>query len=601
MNPLDFLCTHEPFNRLSDGARARLEDAIEITFVPGGTRILERSGPRNAYLFVVRKGAVRLEVDGREIDELAPGECFGFPSLFALGAPNLDVVASQDTLLYRISSEVFLGLCDACEPFEHFFRAGVAERLRRATSIESAATGVDFAMPIGDLARRAPVFIDRTATVQDAARVMRDQRISSVLIDGEPAGILTDRDLRTRVLAEGLGPETPAASVMSQPLRALAADAPLIDALLFVLRERFHHLPLTRDGRIVGLVTHGDLLRHQARSPALLLKRFERRAGQDDISEYAREIESAVVALAASGVQAVEIGRVVAALNDGLTRSLLARAEESLGPPPCPYAWIVFGSEGRREQLLITDQDNALIFAEPSDAARSYFARLAAQVVQGLLDASFPPCAGGFMATRWNHPLEEWEARFTSWVEQPEARALLEVANLFDFRKIHGTLDLASLEEIIALGGKRDIFLAHLTRASLGMRPPIGLFHRVRQDRDGIDLKASGLMPIIGLARLHALEAGSRERPTLSRLEAAARAGVITAQAAETLDEAFRFLFRLRLERHLGAIRAGGTPTNRIRLEDLDPLSARHLKEAFLFVRQMQQVAAQRFQVDILG
>ena len=601
VNPVEFLTSHEPFSRLSEDQRARLENAIEVTFSAGGTRVLDRATPGNEHFFVVRKGTVRLEIEGREIDELAPGECFGFSSIFAGTAPEFDVIAAQDTLLYRIPAAEFLWLCDASEPFSHFFRAGVAERLKRATSDEIIASGIDFAMPIGRLAQRAPVFVDRDTTVGAAARTMREQRISSVLIEGAPRGILTDRDLRGRVLAEGRGPETPVAAVMSQPLRSLSADAPLIEALLFVLSERIHHLPLERDGQIVGLVTHGDLLRHQVRSPAFLLKRFERRAGLEDISEYASEIHSTVAALASSGVRAIEIGRVVAALNDGLTRSLIQRAEEALGPPPCPYAWIVFGSEGRREQLLITDQDNALVYAEASEHAQRYFGRLGELVVQGLLDASFPPCRGGFMATQWNHPVAEWETRFASWVEKPDAHALMGVANLFDFRAIHGDLDLEPLEGLITAGGRNKLFLAHLTRASIGVRPPIGLFHRVRQDRDGIDLKATGLLPIIGLARDFALEAQSHERSTLARLDAARRSGVLSEEGAETLDESFRFLFRLRLDRQLRALSSGETPTNRVRLEEIDALSARHLKEAFLYVRQMQQAVAQRFRIDVMS
>jgi CBS domain-containing protein len=601
VNPVEFLTSHEPFSRLSAEQCARLENAIEITFAAEGTRILERARPKNEHLYVIRKGVVRLEVEGREIDELAPGEPFGFPSLFAETGPYFDVIASQDALLYRIPVAEFKRLCDESEPFSHFFRAGVAERLKRATSDEIFASGIDFAMPIGRLAQRAPVFVDRDTTVGAAARTMREQRISSVLIDGAPRGILTDRDLRGRVLAEGRGPETLVAAVMSHPLRSLSADAPLIEALLFVLSERFHHLPLERDGQIVGLVTHGDLLRHQVRSPAFLLKRFERRAGLEDISEYASEIHSTVAALASSGVRAIEIGRVVAALNDGLTRSLIQRAEEALGPPPCPYAWIVFGSEGRREQLLITDQDNALAYAEASEHAKRYFGRLGKRVVQGLLDASFPPCRGGFMATQWNHPVAEWEARFASWVEKPDAHALMGVANLFDFRAIHGDLDLEPLERLIASGGRHKLFLAHLTRASISLRPPIGLFHRMRQNRDGIDLKTTGLMPIIGLARVLALEAQSRERSTLARLDAARRAGVLSEEGAETLDESFRFLFRLRLDRQLRALSSGETPTNCVRLEEIDALNARHLKEAFLYVRQVQQAVAQRFRVDIMS
>ncbi len=601
MDPLDFLVAHEPFSQLDGAERAAIADALEIHFEPHGRLVLEREGAPSEYLWIVRKGAVRLEVNGHPIDELAVGEAFGFPSLLADSRPHFDVVTVADTLFYRVAKPVFLRLCAANEAFAHFFRAGIGDRLRRSIEAEPSSLAADLATPIGRLVLRPAVFVDASASVGEAARTMRAARISSVLVRGEPMGILTDRDLRSRVLAEDLGPATPVSSVMSAPLRMLPADAPLIEALLFVLHERLHHLPLERDGEVVGLVTLGDLLRHQVKSPAFLIKRFERGAAGDEVVEYPNEIAAMVESLTWSGTEATEIGRIVAALNDALVKSIAARAEAALGPPPCPYRFIVFGSEGRREQLLITDQDNAIVYESESETARAYFPRLAEAIVSSLLAASFPPCAGGFMATRWCHPLETWKEHFLSWQSEPNPQALLDVANFFDFRGIVGDLDLEPLERLIASGTHRDVFLAQLARASLAMRPPLGLFHRVRQEQDGVDLKASGLMPIVGLARVHALEAGSRERSTLARIEAARRAGTISQEGADALAESFRFFFRLRLDAQLLALRSGERPTNRVRLEALGSLKGRHLKEAFLFVRQMQQALAHRYQVDLLG
>lgn len=600
MDPLEFLREHEPFSRLPPGRLEWVGRELEIAYAPRGTRVLTRGGDPNTHLWVVRKGSVKLEVDGRAIDVLVDGEVFGFTSLLSGGRPQFDVTAGEDCLLYKIPSKVFHSLREDAS-FGEFFQESLARRLRGATRRESVALAGDLATPVGKLVRRPPVVVSRETSVGAAARRMRDERVSSVLVSGEPMGIVTDADLRSRVLAEGLGPDVPVTRVMSAPLKTFPAESPLVEALLYVLGERIHHLALERRGEVVGVVTHSDILRHQSKSPGYLLKTIEKSRGPEDWAGYAGEITGMVESLVWAGLEATRVGHVVASLNDALVQQILRTVEAELGPPPCPYAWIVFGSEGRREQALITDQDNALVFAEDAAGAREYFERLAARVIESLTRASFPPCAGGFMATRWNKTLAEWDELFRSWIESPEPESLIEVQNFFDFRAIHGALDLSPLHRRILEGSRSAIFLAHLARASLGMQPPIGLFRRIKEDEDGVDLKAGGIMPTVSLARVAALEAGSGARSTIARLEAGREGGTLSEDGADTLAEGFRFLFRLRLQTQLAAMRRGEPASNRVRGDDLSPLDRRHLKETFLHVREMQEALAQRFKTGMLG
>jgi CBS domain-containing protein len=285
---------------------------------------------------------------------------------------------------------------------------------------------------------------------------------------------------------------------------------------------------------------------------------------------------------------------------------LLEAAEEQLGRPPAPYAFVVFGSEGRREQTLLTDQDNALVYGDAGDvhaedAHAAYFAALARLVVDHLVAAGFPPCPGGFMATNWRRSLTAWERLFRSWVETPDPKALMEALNFFDFRPVAGELKLEGLDQRLLHGGRERVFLAHLARASIGLTPPIGPFRHIRQQDGGVDLKKGGIVPIVGLARLYALEAQSRARDTLARLDAAAEAGTLSQSGAATLSEAFRFLLRIRLRAQLSALKRGERPDNRAPLDDLSPLERQHLKDVFLAIREMQQATALRYAVDRLA
>jgi CBS domain-containing protein len=542
-----------------------------------------------------------LEADGRVVALLEEGECFGFPSLLAESSPTVDVVADEDCLLYRLPDATFQRLMAEAE-FASFFVEGLHQRLRRAVhSTEPNLIAADLSSPCRMLVTRPPVEVGPDATVADAARVMSAHNTSSVLVTTEPMGILTDRDLRNRVLARGLSPDTPVLRAFTRPVTTLPVDAPLFEMLLLMLEHRVHHVPLMEHDEVIAVVTDTDLLRHHLKSPFHLLKSVERSEDPSQLAGYSQRLSGIIESMVASGLDAGQIGRVVATLNDAVVVRLLRAAETDLGPPPCRYAWIVFGSEGRREQAMLTDQDNAIIYADESDGAANYFSSLADQVVRGLTEIGFPRCVGGFMATNWCRPLAAWVDLFQGWIREPRPEALLEAANFFDFRAVHGGLSLSPLDEVVAGAHSNRVFLAHLVKAALRFRPPLGLFRTIKEEDGGVDVKKGGIMPIVSMARTYGLEAASRARGTLERLEAARAAEILSDEGAELLSESFRYLFRLRLDHQLVTRRHGGHPSNRIMIDDLTPMEKRHLKDAFRHVHGMQEALSHRWRVDALG
>lgn len=447
----------------------------------------------------------------------------------------------------------------------------------------------NLSLPVKHLIKRAPVFIDAGATISEAARAMQDAHIGSVLVADDPPGIITDRDLRGRVLAAGLGSDTPVRQVMTRPIKTLDSDAPVFDALRLMLEENIHHLPLVEEGKIVGLVSSTDLLNLQASSPFYLRRTLEDLEHRTEVVNYSRELSTIVQTLFRGGLNAVQIGRIVSSLNDSLVKRLVKIAERDLGPAPADFAWIVFGSEGRFEQTLLTDQDNALVYGEESEAARPYFKALSERVVNGLIEAGFPPCAGGFMATRWCKPLQEWQRLFNGWVRTPKPQALLDATIFFDFRAVAGGLGLAPLEEILAASRAEKLFITHMMSDALVFRPPLGFFNRIRT-RDGrVDLKKGGLQPIVCLARTAALAAGSQERSTLERLAVAGRSGaILTQKDVKELAEAFQFLSHLRLRRQLIALENNQPVDHTVDLDSLSIFERRRLRDAFVTIQRIQ-------------
>ncbi|HTT69576.1 MAG TPA: DUF294 nucleotidyltransferase-like domain-containing protein [Anaeromyxobacteraceae bacterium] len=594
-DPVAFLRATRPFDELPEALFATAARALEIGFYPAGSRLVERDGTPLSHLYVIRKGAVRLGREGQLLQVLEEGEVFGYTSLLTKKA-NLDVVVEEDLLAYRIPGAQFAELL-ADARFASHFATGLADRLKHSLERSQVATfQADLALPVESLLHRPPVRIPRDSTVRDAARVMREHRISSVLVDTDPPSILTDRDFRNRVLAEGLGPETPVVQVSSAPLKTVPCGTALYEAWQKLLDERVHHLPVTRGEEIVGVISSSSLLRTTAQGPAGVLRSVERLSSREALPGYARRVTEMASSLLAAGLEATVIGGFVARLNDAILRRILRWAEAELGPPPAPYAFIVFGSDGRMEQTLLTDQDNALVHGGDA-SARPYFEALTERANLDLEAAGFPRCPGGYMARTWHGPLPEWEARFAGWIDDPKPRALLYAAIFFDFRKVHGALDLAALEAVLARAQKAQTFLSAMAKAAMEFRPPATLFLRVRGEE--VDLKLQAISPIVFLARPYALEVGSPARNTLERLEAAVQAGLLSPDVRSTLREAYRFLLGLRLREQTHMLSAGKPVTNRIALSALSSIERSRLKDSLRAIRSWQETAAYHYRTDL--
>ena len=595
MEALAFIEQIPPFDQLQPDDLALVRQALQRVEGEAGTLLLAQDGPPSNYLNIIRSGSVELRSGGQIRSILDAGEMFGFPSMLSQEAPIADVVAAEPVVIYRIPETLFRTLLER-PPFAQYFLRGLSERLRTATRAEHVAPDQGLGVPAKYLIARPPIVVAPAATVQEAAQVMTDANVSSVLVDDTPPGILTDRDLRRRVLATGRGPETPVKEVMSRPLVSLDSDTPVHGAMMLMLEQQIHHLALVEEGQVVGLISSSDLLRHQSQNPIFLQRQLASLRDPAALARYGEGITQAVEMLFRGGLAAPQIGRIISTLNDTLISRLVQLAEEELGPPPMPYAWIVFGSEGRSEQALLTDQDNALVYAEPSDAARDYFAALAAYVVDRLVAAGFPPCPGGYMATHWCMPLSDWVDLFAGWIARPEPQALMEAGIFFDFRPVHGGLSLEPLEQQLADAHQNGIFLAYMAQAANTFAPPLGFFNRIRSEDGYIDLKKGGIAPIVGLARALALAAGSRQRSTLERLQAAVQGGKLSSEGADNLAGAFQFFLHVRLRRQLATVQGGATPDNRIGLKELTAREQRLLKDAFVMVRELQEAIASQLQ-----
>ena len=473
---------------------------------------------------------------------------------------------------------------------------------------------------VRDVLRAAPVTCDTERPVAEVARLMVERGIGSVIVVGDggaPLGIVTDRDLRGKVVARERDPRTtPAAAIMSAPLVTTGPDTFLFEALLEMTRVDVHHLPVLDGGRLVGVLSGQDFLRLQTAHPVTLAREIGRAASSDALAGAARRVTELVRRLHGEGGSAHDIGQIVAELNDRLVARVLELATAAVagqggGTAPVPFAWLLFGSEARREQTLRTDQDNGLVYADPppelATAAAEYFARFAAEAIRGLVAVGFPECPGGIMASnpRLCQPLSVWREYFRGWMTDATPEHLLAASIHFDLRPLGDPAGVAgALLDLVrdeAPGQRR--FLALLARDVVDRRPPLTVFGNVAVRRDGprrgtVDIKGGGCLQLVGAGRVHALELGLGETGTTARFRAAGARELYPEAMVQEISDAYQHLLRLRLARQLEALAAGTPPDNDITPRRLSHADRLLLKDAFGTVGRVQAGLRERFATD---
>lgn len=591
-----FASLDEP--RLDAAARA-----IRIAYFRRDSDVLALGVP-NDSLHVVRSGAIELrDADDALVGRLAEGECFGFPSLMNRAPTRHRARAIEDSLVFHLDGDVFAALRRDCAGFDTFFIRALSDRLLAAPTagLGDGAAG----RTAGDLVGRPLVSIDAAASIRDTARRMVDAGVSAMVVtaDGELRGIVTDRDLRSRVVATGGSGAEPVTTIMSAPLVTIAPGAHAHDAALLMAAHDIHHLPVVDAGRAIGLISRSDFMRFETAHPLYLVADLSRQTDAAGVARVCARLPAVIGGQVESDVSAAHLGRFITAVADGATRALIRIAEAELGPPPCGYAWIALGSQARREQSALSDQDNALVLAE-AGRDDGWFAALADFVNDGLNACGYAYCPGDVMArnARWRQPVGDWARYFHRWITVPEEDALMHANIFFDLRAIAGDASLVDRLQagIAAAAPGNEIFLAMMARNATQFEPPLGFFRQFVLERGGehadtLDIKRHGIIPIVELARVRALACGHVGTGTRARLAAAARAGELATGDAASLADALEFMERTRIEHQYRQMRRGEPPDNHVPPAALSPLARQNLKAAFRQVRTSQAALLNRF------
>ena len=614
-----------PFDQLSPELTDGLLGDILVEYFESDERILASGDTQHKHLYFVESGSVRLlDVERHRLTDLCgEGDMFGAAALLSQEALPYEAIAAEPTVCALIPAARFAMLRDACPDFADFFTESLKPRAR---AVEAAYDTADARLIVGSrtasLVRRKPLTCPPGTLVRQAAGQMRRHRVGAILIvdDGRVVGIMTDTDLRNKIVAEGASADTPVDGIMSTPVYSIGAQTPVFDALMEMSRRRIHHLVVTRDtdpaSPLVGTLSDDDIAHAKGMNPAATIRRLEKARSITELARIRAEADGHLLRLYQHGIQCEDLTEVITEINDSLTIRLLKLAEEhQLAEHPdqavdLRWTWVALGSKGRREMGLTGDRDNALIYEDPSgpaeqDRADKWFGAIARRVVMGLAACGFTLCKGGVMATnpKWRQPLARWKRIFRQWILEPEPMALMHSSIFFDLRPLWGHIELGrELTDDLrdALGRERGV-LTFLTHNALTFRPPLSFFRRFVVDRsdeyrNSFDLKLHGLTPLVDMARVLALDACYLDSSnTFDRFEHAGKhldgASAIAASAADAL----RYLHDMRLAHHLHQIEAGDKPDNHINPETLSKTQQQILRAVFSTVQDAQESLSHRY------
>jgi CBS domain-containing protein len=621
---IEELRRHAPFSAMGREHLTELVSQLSVAYFPAGRAVLSPEAGVPAHLVIVRRGLIEAEVadSGSRSNEpavaLPAGEAFPIAALIAAHPPVNVYRAAQDSFCFLLPRETFARLMEVSTEFRDFCTRRLAHLLERSQArliaeyANSAAASRSLAQPLAEIAVRAPVQCGPATSLRDAAALMHGAGVGSIAVvdvDDRPLGIFTLRDLLDRVVAQDADIDAPIERFMTASPIALEVGQAAIDAAVAMARHGFHHILVTSGGRLHGVVSERDLFALQRLQVTRLADSVRVAQDVDALITIAKDVRALAHSLLAQGASSEHVSRIVTELNDRLTSRVIEQEIATAEISDVEWCWLALGSEGRGEQTFATDQDNAIIFADASEAAdrtRTRLLPVASRINHCLDRLGFPLCKGGIMAgnARCCLSFSEWRNRFAQWIDRGDPQALLDASVFFDFRPLWGEATLAQrLRDWLAPTARANSrFRRQLAQQALLNGPPLGALgdFKVSQriGRSGVlDLKLNGATLFIDAARLLALASGTRATGTGQRLQQSVEELQLDSREGDAWREAFWFLQLLRLKHQHAQLEAGQAADNLLDPAHLNDLDRRILKESFVQARKLQTLLRLEYQL----
>lgn len=559
------------------------------------------------HLYVILDGEVFLEKNSQLISHLKKGDIFGYVSLVSEMPPaSTAIVVEDETKILLIKKEKFINLLLKYDSFSKYFTKELAKRVH-TTSKHKRSYQLERLLDvrIRDIKIKEPLLIRGDLNIVDTAKIMAENDSTFCLVqkDGD-VGIITERDIIKKVLAKELNPsEIKAEEIATFPIITMDASEPLFNALLAMAKHRIRKLVITDSGAIWGILDDRVVISHESKNIVFLIKEIDKAKTVEELAYLYTLVNESVIEGVLSGLDPEYVGKYIAELNDHFMLRAAQLTEEEMGPAPCDYSIMVIGSEGRREQSLKTDQDNALIF-DGNSKNKDYFENFADKYIKLLLAIGFPPCPGNVMISNpyWRRTKDEWFNEIAKWMENPKPENVLNISIFFDFRNVHGKERL--IDELWQFISQRikssKHFLPFLASEAIKFRPPVGFLGKLRTEKEGshkgeIDIKKYGIFPITQGIRVLSLHNEIRNTNTFERIRKLKDLSVFTSDFAKDLEEAYRFLMTLRLKSQAQKLRNNQPADNYINPKELSKTEREILTDVFKKIEELQKLLFDKY------
>ena len=621
---IDFLRTVTPFDRLPEEVLAEVAEALEEVHHPREAIIYNQDVSKMRGLDIIVDGEYETffydsQQNRRVIEHSRRGECYGGISLLLNKKKSLrTVLAKKGTRAYFLHRREFLALCQGYDEFFHFFTARYGQRMlneeyahfvrpNQGSSGESYLTSDQlYSRRIETLELRPVVACPACTPIQEVARRMAAARTSCYFITddalGHIIGYVTDITLRDKVVAGLVDARQPVATIVDAPIVSISTKAFVYEAILLMFRTKTRYLLVETGGEYVGFLSRTKLLTDdQAQSPFIFIQSVKLAQAVPELKRRWEQVPEMVYQLLNRGVKSEIVNQVITTVSDTIALKVIEGAIAELGPPPAKFVYMVLGSEGRKEQTLLTDQDNAIIYEdkanEQREIVRAYFLQFAEIVSDRLNDIGFSYCEGGFMAKnpKWTQSLSHWKRNYVEWMTDSNPEAGMQFAASFDCRYLYGDPTIMDeLHEFLAVELQKptERFFHYMAVNALQYEPPLTFFRNIRTFTLGtqqvFNLKKT-MSPIVDLVRMYALKHRIFATNTGERLEALKALGVFTEREAQELLQSYYYLMGVRLKRQAVQIISDKTPPdNYLDPKTLTKVEQVTLKEIFKVIADFQ-------------
>ncbi|MDP2161893.1 MAG: DUF294 nucleotidyltransferase-like domain-containing protein [Flavobacterium sp.] len=625
----DFLKNYPPFFSLTYSELVTISNEVHVVHIEKNHVLFKVGDKTHPFFYIVKEGAIGLSVtsDAEEalIDKCDEGDILGLRPFFAKNDYLMTAKAREESLLYAIPIEVFKPYVLQNQEVLSFLLESFASNTRNPYDKENKgklisenviyddqSSEIQYFQPISYI--KNPITTSRKTAVQSVAQLMTQHKIGSIIIEEKelPIGIITDKDLRSKIATGTFPISIPVDQIMSSPVITVSENISVAETQLMMLKHNVGHLCVTLDGtnksKIMGIISEHDVVVAQANNPGVLLKQTKRATRSKELKAIRDKLSDLIQNSLDKNIPIQHISNLVGEINIGITKRTVELAIEKMDQaPPTRFAWMNIGSQGRKEQLLMTDQDNALVFEdveeERYDDVKKYFLELADKVTKTLNKIGYEFCPAEMMASNpmWCKSVTDWNKQYNSWINKPGEKGILMCSIFFDYDFIYGDEKLvdAITENIFKNVENNQLFFAYLGTDALKNPPPLGFFRQFLVEDDGehkdtFDIKSRALMPLIDAARLLVLSQGVRGiNNTFQRFKKMAEVEPQNADLFESCAEAFSILTLFRTEEGL----LNNSNGRYLNLNDLSKSDKVKLKNSFQPIRDIQDSIKNRFQL----